>query len=95
MTLPDKRFPLKFEKVTRIEYADWPQDWLQECDMGELLLGPGSKATFGILCIDNSGAFVNLTPDQIYKGEPIPWNDPANSIHAIRIRNDRVLIVKD
>ena len=63
--------------------------------MGELLLGPGSRAKFGILCIDNSGAFVNLSQAQIYEGEPIPWNDPENSIHAIRIRGNLVQIVKD
>lgn len=95
MTVQDKRYHLKFEKVTRIEYDDWPQDWLQETDMGELLLGPGSRAKFGILCIDNSGAFVNLTEGQIYEGEPIPWNDPENKIFAIRIHGRRIQIVKD
>lgn len=95
MTVQAKRYPLKFDKVTRVEYGDWPQDWLQETDMGELLLGPGSRAKFGILCIDNSGAFVNLSQAQIYEGEPIPWNDPENSIHAIRIRGNLVQIVKD
>lgn len=95
MSVQAKRYPLRFEKVTRIAYDEWPQDWLQECDIGDLLLGPGSKATFGILCIDSSGAFVNLTPAQIYEGQHIPWNDPDNSIFAIRLRGDLVEIVRD
>lgn len=96
MAVKAKTFHLKVERIQRVAYEDWPSDWLQEADCGDLLLGPGEyRAEFGILCVDNSGAFLNLTQDQIYRQADIPWPDPQRKIKAIRIVGNQVKLVVD
>ena len=76
MSLDSKSFPATFDSVKIIKFGDWPQDWLAESDDGDLLLGPEDpEATFGILCIYNTGVFLVLNAGQLYRQEPIPWPD--------------------
>ncbi len=86
--LPHRRYKLTFETVTPIEYDDWPDNWLDESEAGDLLVGP--DRSFGLICIDDSGSFINLTKLQIYGEASIPWPDHTGTIRSVRIVGTKI-----
>jgi hypothetical protein len=88
----DYNYPLLFDTITSYAPDEWPNDWLQESEVGDLLLvnNEDGSLSCGLLCISDSGAFINLTPQQIRGREPITW--PNLSRTRMRIREGKVLL---
>lgn len=88
-------YPLLFDTVTSYAPDNWPKDWLQESEIGDLLLvnNEDDSLACGLLCISDSGAFINLTPEQILGKEAISW--PNMRQQKIRIRRGSVKLEQD
>jgi len=84
---------LEFEKVRIISAPDWPKNWLGTgTKPGDILLLDGAWGTAGgILRLTSRGAFINLTPDQVFRSEMIRW--PNNVIEGITIHGEQVEMV--
>lgn len=88
-------YPLLFDTITSFAPDEWPDDWLQESEVGDLLLvnNEDGSLSCGLLCISDSGAFINLTPKQVRGHDPIVW--PNLSETRMRIRDGKVLLERD
>ena len=88
----DKKYPLTFEKVNRIAYPDWPIDWLDESEPGDLLEGSlDDSSYFALLCVDHHGGFITLNNDQVYNQARIPW--PGSEVKAIMIKGSQIALM--
>lgn len=91
MSLRDKVYPVRFESITKYKPEDWPKNWLEESEIGDLLLAPGEPyANFGLLCISDGGAFLNLTQAQIYYQDFIPWPDEISKVKGFQLIGDKL-----
>lgn len=88
-------YPLLFDTITSFAPDEWPDDWLQESEVGDLLLvnDENNSLVCGLLCISDSGAFINLTPKQVHGTDTIVW--PNLSETRMRIRDGKVLLEQD
>lgn len=91
----DYNYPLLFDTITSYAPGDWPNDWLQESEVGDLLLVHNEEGSLscGLLCIANSGAFINLTSKQILGLDPITW--PNLTRTRMRIRDGKVRLERN
>jgi len=88
-------YPLLFDTITSYTSSDWPSNWLQESEVGDLLLvnNDDGSPSWGLLCIAESGAFINLTPRQILGKSTIAWPNLTES--RMRIRDGKVQLERD
>lgn len=91
----DYNYPLLFDTITSYTPNEWPSNWLQESEVGDLLLvnNEDGSPSWGLLCISESGSFINLTPNQILGKDTIAWPNLTES--RMRIRDGKVLLERN
>lgn len=88
MTLQAKSLPLLFEKVRFIPRKKWAVDWLDEAEIGDLLVS--DNKSYGMLCVGVRGEFLVVNQEQMFGHEPINWPDHAKRIGQIVLKDSKV-----
>lgn len=69
-----------------VRERNWPDGWIRSAAPNDLLLFKGKAgSTGGLLRLKYPGAFIVLTPSQVWKGEPFDWPVPGSRFKTGRI----------